>query len=74
MQIPKYVYDTVKRLNSLVDQADILKCQIETWAENHGADTSSIEWQETVRDDCNSVSGMFAEGINEYFDNLSNKL
>lgn len=56
-------------MNILIDQAISLRNEIEKWAENHGADIYSTEWYENVRDDCTSVIGISADGMEEYFDN-----
>lgn len=68
MRIPKYINKKIDRMNNLIDQALSLRNEIESWAEDKGADISSMEWCEDVRDDCTSVTGISVDGMEEYFD------
>ena len=70
MRIPKYINNKINRMNNLIDQATSLRNEIEGWAEDKGADTSSMAWCEDVRDDCTSVTGISVDGIEEYFNNM----
>lgn len=63
--LPKYIENKIEQLNKTLEKAHQLKNDIERWAEKRGADTSSDEWYKDVVDDCNSVSGIFKEGLEE---------
>lgn len=64
--LPKYISKKIVRLNSLLEQANSLKLETETWAKKKGADTSDAEWYESVMDDCSSVKGISKEGLCDY--------
>lgn len=63
---PEYISKKIDRLNALLEQANILKLEIESWAKKKGADTSDAEWYESVMDDCSSVKGISKEGLRDY--------
>lgn len=67
--LPKYIENKIERLNKTLEKAYQLKNEIERWAETKGVDTSSNEWYKNVIDDCNAVSGIFKDGLEEILNN-----
>lgn len=69
--IPKYIDKKVDRLNSLLEQAYLLKAEIENWAESKGIDTYDEEWGKNVVDESSAVNGICKESLHEYIENKS---
>ncbi|GFI32835.1 hypothetical protein IMSAGC013_04242 [Lachnospiraceae bacterium] len=67
--LPKSIENKIDQLNKTLEKAHQLKNDIEKWAEKRGIDISSNEWYECVVNNCNSVSGIFKEGLEEIFNN-----
>ena len=70
MEIPKYINKKIDRVNSLIEQAITLRDEIEQWAEKNGAETLSTDWYEIVRDDLTCATGISADGMEKYFNNI----
>lgn len=68
--LPAYITNKINRMNKKIDEAYALKAEIEKWAAKKGADVSGEEWEENVRDDCTSVSGIYPDGLDEYLESL----
>lgn len=71
--IPKYINKKLDKLNNLIDEADLLKAEIESWAESKGIDTYSEEWYTAVIDESNSVSSIYKDGLIHFIENYSSK-
>lgn len=67
--IPKYIEHKIDRLNKLLDDAYMLKIEIESWAEKKNIDTNSEKWYNIVVNNCSAVSGLFKEEIKKMFEN-----
>ncbi|MFG6344641.1 MAG: hypothetical protein K1W35_12945 [Lachnospiraceae bacterium] len=71
--IPKYIDKKIDRLNSMLDQAYLLKAEIEDWVESKGIDTYDTEWHKHVIDESSAVNGICKESLHEYIESLTLK-
>lgn len=69
--MPKRIQNKIRRMNSLIDDANRMRVEIEKWCEENGIDTCSEEWAETVYDDCTWVKGILIEGVLEMLENAN---
>lgn len=64
--LPDYIGKKIDRLNSMLEQANSLKLEIEAWAKKKGANTFDTEWYESIMDDYSSVKGISKERFHDY--------
>lgn len=70
VKVPKYILKKATLATQRIKEANAYIAEVNTWAKEHGADIESSAWNEKVVNDCPTIQGLYAAGIQQYFDNL----